>query len=93
MKKVTLFALSMLAGAFVVNCAIPAQAQTTLPPLKIALAGDSTVAIKGGWGPGLEKLLRPGAQLLNLARGGRSSKSFRDEGFCSRFWTPNLITF
>lgn len=56
-----------------------------LPPaaparIKIVLAGDSTVAPGGGWGPGFAKLLRPGVECVNLARGGRSSKSFRDEG-------------
>jgi len=46
----------------------------------IVLAGDSTVAPNGGWGDGFAKLLSPGVKCLNLAKGGRSSKSFRAEG-------------
>ena len=46
----------------------------------IALAGDSTVATNSGWGPAFAKLLKPGAECLNFARGGQSSKSFRDSG-------------
>ena len=48
---------------------------------RIVLVGDSTVASGSGWGDAFSKLLAPGVECLNLARGGRSSKSFRDEGF------------
>jgi len=48
--------------------------------LRVALAGDSTVATNSGWGPAFAKLLKPGAECLNFARGGQSSKSFRDSG-------------
>ena len=48
--------------------------------VRIALAGDSTVATNSGWGPAFAKLLKPGAECLNSARGGQSSKSFRDAG-------------
>lgn len=44
------------------------------------LVGDSTVASKSGWGDAFGKLLGPQAECLNQALGGRSSKSFRDEG-------------
>jgi pectinesterase len=47
---------------------------------KIALVGDSTVASKSGWGDAFAKLLAPGVECRNLALGGRSSKSYRDEG-------------
>lgn len=47
---------------------------------RIALAGDSTVTDKAGWGAAFAKLLTPEAECLNFAMGGRSSKSFRDEG-------------
>ncbi len=50
------------------------------PPV-LALVGDSTVAPAGGWGDGFSKLLGPGVKCTNLAQGGRSSKSYRDEGF------------
>jgi pectinesterase len=47
---------------------------------KIILVGDSTVASKSGWGDAFGKLARPEVTVVNLALGGRSSKSFRDEG-------------
>jgi lysophospholipase L1-like esterase len=47
----------------------------------VLLVGDSTVAENsGGWGPGFAKLLGPGAEHVNMARSGRSSKSFINEG-------------
>lgn len=50
----------------------------------ITLVGDSTVAEGGGWGPGFRAALGGQAEVRNLARNGRSSKSFRDEGH----WKP-----
>jgi lysophospholipase L1-like esterase len=47
---------------------------------RIALAGDSTVTDTAGWGAAFAKLLGPNAECLNFARGGQSSKSFRDSG-------------
>lgn len=47
---------------------------------RVALAGDSTVTDKAGWGAAFAKLLRPNAECLNFAGGGQSSKSFRDTG-------------
>jgi lysophospholipase L1-like esterase len=51
----------------------------------IVLVGDSTVNDEGGWGPGFRAAL-PQAAVVNLAKNGRSSKSFRDEGL----WAPAL---
>lgn len=48
--------------------------------VRIALAGDSTVADGSGWGPALAKQVKPGVECLNFALGGQSSKSFRDSG-------------
>lgn len=53
---------------------------TAARPFRIALAGDSTVTERQGWGTGFAALLRPGVALSNHARGGRSTKSFVDEG-------------
>lgn len=50
----------------------------------ITLVGDSTVAEGSGWGPGFRAALAGKAEVRNLARSGRSSKSFRDEGS----WKP-----
>jgi lysophospholipase L1-like esterase len=49
-------------------------------PVRIVLAGDSTVNVGGGWGPGFCALLTQNVECVNLARNGRSSKSFYDEG-------------
>ena len=49
-------------------------------PVKIVLAGDSTVNVGTGWGPGFCALLTPNVECVNLAHNGRSSKSFYDEG-------------
>jgi len=46
----------------------------------IALAGDSTVTDTSGWGLAFAKLVGPKATVVNFARGGQSSKSFRDSG-------------
>ncbi len=48
--------------------------------ITIVLAGDSTVTDKAGWGVGFAALLADDVVLLNHARGGRSSRTFREEG-------------
>ncbi len=48
-------------------------------PLAVYLIGDSTVASGSGWGDSLEVLFA-GVSVANAALGGRSSKSFLDEG-------------
>jgi lysophospholipase L1-like esterase len=55
-------------------------------PIKIVLVGDSTINDEGGWGEGFRKCFGPPVEVGNLAKNGRSSKSFRDEGL----WTPAL---
>jgi lysophospholipase L1-like esterase len=50
----------------------------------IVLAGDSTVTDKAGWGAAFAGRFKPGVKTINLAKGGASSKSFRDAGF----WKP-----
>lgn len=55
-------------------------------PLTVALVGDSTVQdypvgeAKRGWGQELRAFLAPEVAVANHAAGGRSSKTFRDEG-------------
>jgi pectinesterase len=49
--------------------------------IRIVLVGDSTVEDKSGWGPGFKKMLTADADCFNWARGGRSSKSFINEGW------------
>src|SRR5215475_11768042 len=65
-------------------CAI-AAAPSTEPTtgrakVRIALAGDSTVTDKVGWGVGFAKQLTGDIECLNFSQGGRSSKSFINEG-------------
>lgn len=49
-------------------------------PVKIVLAGDSTVATEGGWGPGFCAVMTPNVTCVDDALNGRSTKSFIDEG-------------
>lgn len=60
-------------------CGLPALAEDP-KPIKIVLIGDSTVADKSGWGPAFSSYLKEQVKVVNLAAGGRSSKSFIDEG-------------
>ncbi len=56
-------------------------------PVRIVLVGDSTVNPEGGWGPGFAASFSGSpVEIINLAKNGRSSKSFRDEGL----WKPAL---
>jgi lysophospholipase L1-like esterase len=48
--------------------------------VRIVLTGDSTVALGGGWGAAFCALLTPNVECINVARNGRSSKSYYDEG-------------
>lgn len=71
------------------NAAFLAVSVITLLPLaaepqankkiRIVLAGDSTVTDNAGWGKGFAAQLKD-AECVNLAKGGRSSKSFIAEG-------------
>ena len=71
MRKILLF-VAIAAAAFAQK------------PLKIVLVGDSTVNDEGGWGPGFRAAFNSKVEIVNLAKNGRSSKSFRDEGL----WEP-----
>jgi lysophospholipase L1-like esterase len=64
---------------FLVFCLVTAQAADAVKT-RVALAGDSTVTDRAGWGAAFAKLLSPDAECLNFAGGGQSSKSFRDSG-------------
>src|SRR5437016_6058415 len=67
-------------------CLLASQPGHAQPPVRIVLVGDSTVNDEGGWGPGLRGSFGPQIVILNHAKNGRSSKSFRDEGL----WTKAL---
>ena len=72
MPRLALSLLSMVLAAHV-------QAAPTLPD-RVILVGDSTMASTTGYGDALCARFTPETSCLNLARGGRSSKSFRAEG-------------
>src|SRR4051812_26204222 len=48
---------------------------------KIVLVGDSTVTDKEGWGRGFANHLGGSIECINMAKGGRSSKSYIAEGW------------
>ncbi len=49
--------------------------------VRILLVGDSTMAVKSGWGSGFcGEIVTPQVTCLNMAKGGRSSASYREEG-------------
>ena len=52
--------------------------------IKIVLTGDSTVAEQGGWGPGLRAVFGSRVNVVNLAQNGRSSRSYREEGWWAK---------
>jgi lysophospholipase L1-like esterase len=72
-----------LAAAFLSASLAPA-ADAPAPqqgnPIHIVLAGDSTVTDNAGWGKGFVQSLTADAKVTNLAKGGRSSRSFVAEG-------------
>lgn len=60
----------------------PTTGPSTQPSKKITiiLIGDSTVTDKAGWGVGFKALLKDDVDCINLSRGGRSSRTFIQEG-------------
>jgi lysophospholipase L1-like esterase len=57
-----------------------AETPNSLPLIRIILVGDSTMAVHSGWGPGFSVDLVPAVTFTNMAKGGRSSGSYRAEG-------------
>jgi lysophospholipase L1-like esterase len=68
-------ALAALALCGSAQAAEPARA-----PIRVILVGDSTMATKSGYGDALCARFAPDVSCINLARGGRSTSSFRAEG-------------
>jgi pectinesterase len=62
---------------FIFNTSTSAQ---NLPPIRILLIGDSTLAPKNGYGDEFCKRLKKEVDCINLARNGRSSGSYIAEG-------------
>ena len=70
-----------------------AGATASAASVRIVLAGDSTVTDNAGWGRGFAKAMNDNVEVVNLSRGGRSSKSFRDEGWWQKVLEakPNYV--
>jgi pectinesterase len=60
--------------------AAPTHARQQPATVRIVLVGDSTVTDRAGWGHGFRLFLGDGTECVNAAAGGRSSKSYIDEG-------------
>ena len=71
-----LAALATFAAAAVATPSLAADAL----PLRVILVGDSTMATRSGYGDALCARFTPDTSCVNLARGGRSTSSFRAEG-------------
>ena len=71
--------ISLLALALCMSAAAGAS-DGTLPPIRVILVGDSTIAKDNGYGDALCARFRPEVTCVNLAANGRSSSSFRLEG-------------
>lgn len=76
--------LALFAPLAVAAAQTPSAAAPPAQPIrasKIILVGDSTTAVIGGWGPSFCAYhVTSAAACVNLARGGRSSGSYRAEG-------------
>jgi lysophospholipase L1-like esterase len=80
-KGIALFAALALIPVGAAAQSAPAEAPKPIKPSKIILVGDSTTAVVGGWGPSFCSYhVTSFAACVNLARGGRSSGSYRAEG-------------
>jgi lysophospholipase L1-like esterase len=71
---------SILPVAVAFMTAVCAAPQSTPPRVRIILVGDSTMAVKSGWGPGFCADVATQIDCVNMAKGGRSSGSYRAEG-------------
>ena len=69
-----------LAGLLLAGAAHGQQVEPAPVPTRLLLVGDSTMAPRTGYGDALCRRFVPAGGCLNLARGGRSSGSFRAEG-------------
>ncbi|KQW91500.1 hydrolase [Massilia sp. Root418] len=71
-------ALALSAAALVAAAPVAMAAETK--PVRFILVGDSTMANSSGYGDALCARINRSDTCINLARGGRSSGSFRAEG-------------
>jgi lysophospholipase L1-like esterase len=67
-------------AALLLGLATGAALAAPPPPIRVILVGDSTMATRSGYGDALCARFTAEVTCVNLARGGRSSGSFRAEG-------------
>lgn len=76
--------LGLLAAGLLSSCASVSDNQVAQPdnarPVRLILVGDSTMASRSGYGDAFCQNFQPDVVCLNLAKGGRSSGSYRAEG-------------
>ena len=71
----------LFAQLLLLSCALFTSASFAADkPVRVILVGDSTMATRSGYGDALCQRFVPEVSCVNLARGGRSSGSFRAEG-------------
>src|SRR5438067_1701965 len=74
-------ALAGLAGLPGAASAADTPARAPAPTrIRVILVGDSTMASRNGYGDALCARFTPDVACLNLAKNGRSSRTFREEG-------------
>lgn len=72
--------LSVASLLFVALATRGADAPTVARKIRVVLVGDSTMTDQAGWGTGFKQFVPDTIECINTSRGGRSSKSFIDEG-------------
>lgn len=75
---VSLLTCASLSLSFLLSS--PQNAYAENSKVRVILVGDSTMATKSGYGDALCQRFQANVDCINLARGGRSSGSFRAEG-------------
>lgn len=73
-------AVAMTVTLTVAPFADAAPASAAPAPIRVILVGDSTMATRNGYGDALCARFTADVTCINLARNGRSSKTFREEG-------------
>jgi lysophospholipase L1-like esterase len=74
------YSFSILFATLVLPFAVIAAPAAPLPPIRVILVGDSTMASRSGYGDALCASFTPEVTCINQASAGRSSGSFRSEG-------------
>jgi lysophospholipase L1-like esterase len=77
-----------IAATVLAGCVCVGTRAESLPPMRVILVGDSTMQANTGYGEALCARFRPEVTCINVARGGRSTKTFRAEAL----WADVMAT-